>query len=75
MTKDAALGAAVLVDGVVVAWFADMNDETEDFCRSMWFGRWMVWRARPPELVPLTAEEQASVDALARELTAKLRVE
>ena len=69
------LGVAVLVDGVVVAWFAAMDEDVEDVCRELWFGRWLTWRARRPEIVPLTAEEQATCEAAARELRAKLRVE
>jgi hypothetical protein len=69
------LGVAVLVDGAVVAWFAEMDEYAEDFCRENWFGRWLTWRAKRPEIVPLTPEEQARCKAAAREIAAALRVE
>lgn len=69
------LGVAVLVDGAVVAWFAEMDDELEDLCRERWFGRWLTWRAKAPEIVPLTPDEKAKCEAWAAEMVAALRVE
>lgn len=71
----AEIGVAVLVDGAVVAWFAELDEYAEDFCRANWFGRWLTWRATRPEIVPLTPEEQAKCEAAAEELAAKIRVE
>ena len=59
------LGAAVIVRGVVVAWFADFTEEAREWCTENHFGQWLVWRAKAPEIVPLTSEELAKAEALA----------
>ena len=69
------LGVAVLVYGAVVAWFAELDEYAEDFCRENWFGHWLTWRAKMPEIVPLTSDEQAKCEAAARDIAAALRVE
>lgn len=56
-------GVAVLADGEVVAWFANFDESAADWCRDNYFGRWLTWRAKSPEIIPLTAEEQERVDA------------
>ena len=56
-------GTGVIVDGEVVAWFANFDESAEDWCRDNYFGRWLTWRATPPEIIPLTAEEQERVSA------------
>lgn len=65
---DAELGAGVLVDGVMVAWFADFTEEAREWCTENHFGRWLVWRATRPEIVPITPEELARVEAEAQRL-------
>lgn len=62
------LGAAVIVDGVVVAWFADFTEDAREWCTENHFGRWLMWMAKPPEIVPLTQEELARVEASAAEI-------
>ena len=69
------LGVAVLVDGAVVAWFSEMDEYAEDFCRENWFGRWLTWRAKRPEIVLMTAEEQAKCQAAALEIHSVLRAD
>lgn len=66
----AGLGAAVIVGGVVVAWFATFDEAAEDWCRDNHFGQWLTWRAKPPEIVPLTTEELERVEQRAKELSA-----
>jgi hypothetical protein len=56
-------GTAVLVNGEIVAWFANFDESAEDWCRDNHFGNWLTWRATPPETIPLTTEEQELVDA------------
>jgi len=51
------LGTAVLVDGEVVAWFATFTEEAREWCTENYFGRWLAWRSKPPEIVPLTEAE------------------
>ena len=70
--SDQKLGAAVIVQGQVVAWFAEWNETVEEFVREQWFGKWLTWRAIPPELVPLTAEEEEKCMAEAKELSARI---
>jgi hypothetical protein len=67
-------GVAVLVDGAVVAWFADFDDAARDWCTENHFGRWLLWGASVPEIIPLTPEELADCDRRADEMMAKLRV-
>ena len=68
MSKD--LGTAVLVGGQIVAWFADFNEESADWCRDNYFGQWLTWRATYPETVPLTDEEEREVQKKVAEFTA-----
>ena len=51
------LGAAVIVRGVVVAWFADFTEDAREWCTENHFGEWLTWRAKRPEIVPLTEAE------------------
>lgn len=66
-TSDAGLGAAVLVDGKVIAWFVDFNGTAEEWCTENHFGRWLAWRATPPEIVPLTPDEYEAAQQRAAE--------
>ena len=68
-----AQGFAILVDGAVVAWFAVLDEYAETYCQEAWFGRWLTWRSRPPQLIPLTPDEQTKCEATGKELAAKLR--
>lgn len=60
-TEQQPLGAAVLVGGRIVAWFAEFTDEAQEWCTANYFGQWLVWRATPPNMVPLTKEEYERV--------------
>jgi hypothetical protein len=62
------IGIAVFVQGKAVAWFADWTEETRDWCTENYFGQWLTWRAKPPELIPLTAEESAANEQRAMDL-------
>ena len=68
-----AQGVAILVDGAVVAWFAELDEHAGNFCQEAWFGRWLTWRATPPQLIPLTPTEYAEAQRRGKELHAKLR--
>lgn len=65
---DTGLGAAVVVRGVVVAWFAEFNESARDWCTHNHFGEWLAWRAKPPEIVPLTKSEYDEAMREANEL-------
>lgn len=71
----AELGAAVIVRGKVVAWFADWTEAAQEWCTENHFGEWLVWWAKPPEIVPLTIEEIAKIELEANDLYAKLNIE
>ena len=66
------LGAAVIVRGQVVAWFADFTEEAREWCTENHFGEWLVWRAKAPEIVPLTEAEYDAVQREAAEIVAAL---
>ena len=66
--SDAVLGAGVLVDGVMVAWFADFTEEAREWCTENHYGRWLVWRATRPEIVPISPEDLEKVGADAQRL-------
>ena len=70
----AGLGSAVIVRGVVVAWFADFTDEAREWCTENHFGEWLTWRAKPPEIVPLTEAEYDEAMRKGAELAAKLNI-
>ena len=57
VASTAMLGVAVIVRGQVVAWFADFTEEAREWCTENHFGEWLTWRAKPPEIVPLTEAE------------------
>jgi hypothetical protein len=65
---DGELGAAVIVGGKVVAWFAEFDEAAQEWCTENHFGQWLIWRATPPVIVPLTDEEHAEVMRKAEEL-------
>jgi len=68
------LGVCVIVNGVVVAWFA-YTDIAEEWARENYFGRWLTWRASAPVPIPLTDDEAAECKRRAKEIHDKIRVE
>ena len=66
----AKLGVSVFVGGETVAWFAVFDGAARDWCTANHFGQWLTWRAKPPETVPLTAEELATAERRAEEMSA-----
>ena len=72
---NAGLGAAVIVNGQVVAWFADFTEEARYWCMENHFGQWLTWRAKPPEIVPLTEAEYDKAMRSGAELAAELNIE
>lgn len=68
--SNAGLGAAVIVGGVVVAWFAEFDEAAREWCTENHFGQWLAWRAKTPEIVPLTEAEYDKAMAEATELAA-----
>ena len=64
---------AVLVEGNVVAWFADFDEAAEEWCRENYFGRWVTWEAKPPELIQLTPEEYAEIEREGAELAGRFK--
>ena len=71
----AGVGTAVIVRGRVVAWFADWTEEASEWCTENHFGEWLTWRAKPPEIVPLTPEEYDQAMKAGAKLAAKLNIE
>jgi hypothetical protein len=67
-TAKGVLGAAVIVGGVVVAWFANFDEAAQEWCTENHFGQWLMRRAKPPELVPLTEAEYDEVMRQGKEL-------
>ena len=55
------LGVAILVDGEIVAWFAELTDEVQEWCTENYFGRWLAWRAETPKVIPLTEDEEKDI--------------
>jgi hypothetical protein len=39
---DKKYGISVLVDGKIVAWFAEWDEETRDWCSEHYFGKWLT---------------------------------
>ena len=70
MSMDAGLGVCVLVRGAVVAWFADFDDEAEQWCTENHFGEWLTWRAAAPTPIPLTVAEREECEKRGAELAA-----
>lgn len=69
----AELGAAVIVRGVVVAWFSALDEAARDWCTANHFGEWLVWQAKKPELIRLTDEQIARIESDAAALAAKFK--
>ena len=67
------LGTAVIVRGKIVAWFATFTEEARDWCTENHFCEWLTWRAKAPEMVPLTEAEYDAVMRDAKELAEKLK--
>lgn len=65
---DAGFGVAVMVDGKVVAWFADWDETASEWCTENHFGRWLTWRAITPEIIPATQNEIENARQCADEL-------
>ena len=72
---DEITGAAVIVRGQVVAWFADFTEEAREWCTENHFGQWLTWCAKAPELVPLTEAEYDDAMRKGAELAAALKIE
>ncbi len=47
----------IVVNGKIVAWFDEFNEEAREWCTENYFGQWLAWKAKPPEMIPLTQEE------------------
>lgn len=61
-------GVAVIVDGRIVAWFAELNTAAEQWCTENYFGTWLTLGATPPEIVPLSEQEQLAIERAAQDL-------
>ncbi len=61
-------GIAVIVDGVVVAWFNKFDDTVRDWCTDNYFGRWITCKAECPILIPLTEDEMKKAEADSEEM-------
>jgi len=66
-------GISVLVDGKIVAWFAEWDEETRDWCSKHYFGKWLTWKATIPKLIPLSKEEYNNVKKSAKEMSKKFK--
>jgi len=70
---DKKYGISVLVDGKIVAWFAEWDEETRDWCSEHYFGKWLTWKATIPKLIPLSKEEYNNVKKSAKEISKKFK--
>ena len=68
------LGSAVIVQVEIVAWFADFNEEARWWCTENYFGEWLTWRAKAPEIVPLTEEECERAKQKGAEIAKRLKI-
>jgi hypothetical protein len=50
-------GVCVIASGRMVAWFAEFNEAAHEWCTDNYFGQWILWKAKSPEIIPLTTEE------------------
>lgn len=65
------VGTAVIVDGAIVAWFAEWDEAAREWCTENFFGLWLTFRAKRPEIIPLTEDELVEIEKGAAELCAK----
>lgn len=67
------LGTAVIIGGKIIAWFSDFTEEAREWCTQNHFGEWLTWRAKPPEIVPLTEAEYEAAIQEGKELAARFK--
>ena len=70
---DTPIGTAIIVDGQIVAWFSEWDEAARDWCTENFFGLWLGWRAKRPEIIPLSDDERLRIEKEAEEFSAKLR--
>lgn len=54
-------GIAILVNGRIVAWFAEFDESAREWCTANHFGEWLGWRASAPGIIPLTEAEDTEI--------------
>lgn len=67
-------GTAIMVDGQVVAWFAQFTEEAREWCTENYFGKWLAWQAESPAIVPLTTEEHEAALQEAAQLVKQFKL-
>ncbi len=55
--KDKYEGTVIIVNGEIIAWFADFNDSALEWCRDNYFGEWLAIPGIKPKIKPLSKEE------------------
>lgn len=71
--NERAVGTAIIVDGKTVAWFAEFTPSADNWCKENHFGRWLGWRAKTPEIVPLTQTEYETLKADATRMAERFK--
>ena len=66
-------GTAVIVNRCIVAWFREFDEAARDWCTENYFGQWLTWQAKAPEMVMLSRDELAKIEKDAAELSAKFK--
>ena len=59
------IGTCIIVNGAVVAWFNDFNDEALDWCSANHFGEWLAFSGNSPTIIPLTEKELENINSQA----------
>jgi hypothetical protein len=60
-------GIVVIVNGEIVAWFANFNISAQEWCRDNYYGQWLAIPGIKPKISPLTEEEVVRAEKAADE--------
>lgn len=54
-------GTAIIVDGKIVAWFANPDELSAEWCTAAYAGEWLAWPADAPVLDGVSDEDMRRV--------------
>ncbi|MCB1714256.1 MAG: hypothetical protein KDK05_03880 [Candidatus Competibacteraceae bacterium] len=63
-------GTAIIVNGEIVAWFADHDELSAEWCSVAYGGEWLAWPADAPVLDGVSDEDMARVGEKAEAMKA-----
>lgn len=66
--KDKCEGTVIIVNGEIIAWFANFNDNALEWCRDNYFGEWLAIPGIKPKIKPLSKEETKQTEKSVNEL-------